>query len=172
MGHSYTSILFHCVFSTKERRPFIGPDLQSRLWPYLDGIARDNSMKALMVGGVEDHCHILVSLPSTLAIAKAIQLLKGGSSLWVRETFPPQSDFAWQEGYGAFSLGVSQVESSKSYIESQPEHHRKTTFKEEFLAFLKKHNLEYDERFIWGQEGGSFVPPGLPRVHCPGLSQD
>jgi len=150
MGHSFSSILFHCVFSTKERQPSIGADLRPRLWPFLGGIARENDMKALTVGGVEDHVHILLSLPSTLAIAKAIQLLKGGSSLWIHNTFPTQSGFAWQEGYGAFSLGISQVEDTKRYIESQAEHHRKTTFQEEFLAFLKKHNLEYDERYIWG----------------------
>jgi hypothetical protein len=85
-----------------------------------------------------------------MAIAKAIQLVKGGSSLWIHKTFPGQSGFAWQEGYGAFSLGISQIEATKSYIESQEEHHRKISFQEEFLAFLKKHNLDYDERYVWG----------------------
>jgi REP element-mobilizing transposase RayT len=107
-------------------------------------------MKALAVGGVDDHVHILLSLPATTAIAKAIQLLKAGSSLWIHGTFPAHRGFAWQEGYGAFSLGVSQVEQTKSYIEHQAEHHRKTTFQEEFLAFLKKHQMEYDERYVWG----------------------
>ncbi len=85
MGHSFTSSLFHCVFSTKERRPFITEGLRLRLWPYMGGIARDNHMKALSIGGVEDHVHILLSLPSTMAVAKAIQIIKGGSSLWVHE---------------------------------------------------------------------------------------
>jgi REP element-mobilizing transposase RayT len=107
-------------------------------------------MKALAVGGVEDHVHILLSLPSTISIAKAIQLLKVGSSLWVHETFPAQCGFAWQEGYGAFSLGVSQVERTKNYIESQAEHHRKASFQEEFLAFLKKHKMDYHDRYVWG----------------------
>jgi REP element-mobilizing transposase RayT len=150
MGHSFTSSLYHCAFSTKERRPCIGGDLRSRLWPYLGGIARENGMKALAIGGVEDHVHLLLSLTSTMAIAKAIQLVKGGSSLWIHKTFPGQSGFAWQEGYGAFSLGISQIEATKSYIESQEEHHRKISFQEEFLAFLKKHNLDYDERYVWG----------------------
>ncbi len=150
MGHSFTSSLYHCAFSTKERRPSINVELQSRLWPFLGGIARENRVKALAVGGVEDHVHILLSLPSTLSIAKAIQLLKAGSSLWVHETFPEQRGFAWQEGYGAFSLGISQVEGTKGYIESQAEHHRKKTFQEEFLEFLKKHNMDYDERYVWG----------------------
>jgi hypothetical protein len=85
LGHSFTSSLFHCVFSTKERRPFITEGLRLRLWPYMGGIARDNHMKALSIGGVEDHVHILLSLPSTMAVAKAIQIIKGGSSLWVHE---------------------------------------------------------------------------------------
>jgi REP element-mobilizing transposase RayT len=107
-------------------------------------------MKALAVGGVADHVHILLSLPSTMAIAKAIQLLKAGSSLWIHETFPEQRGFAWQEGYGAFSIGISQVKRTKSYIESQAEHHRKKTFQGEFRAFLNKHGIEYDERHVWG----------------------
>ena len=150
MGHSYTSSLYHCAFSTKERRPCITAELQSQLWPFLGGIARRNRMTARAVGGVEDHVHILPSLPSTISIAKAIQLLKVGSSLWVHETFPAQCGFAWQEGYGAFSLGVSQVERTKNHIESQAEHHRKASFQEEFLAFLKKHKMDYDDRYVWG----------------------
>ena len=149
MSHSFTSSLFHCTFSTKGRRPLILPDLQTRLWPFMGGIARENGMKALVIGGVEDHAHLLLSLPSTLAIAKAIQLIKGGSSKWVHDAMPEHRDFAWQEGYGAFSIGVAQVDGTIRYIQSQAEHNRKTTFKEEFLAFLKKHGMEYDERYIW-----------------------
>jgi REP element-mobilizing transposase RayT len=150
MGHSFTSSLYHCVFSTKERRRCITSELQTRLWPFLGGIGRENRIKALAVGGVEDHIHVLLSLPSTASIAKAIQLLKAGASLWVHETFPEHRGFAWQEGYGAFSLGISQVESTRAYIESQAEHHRKKTFQEEFLEFLKRHGMDYDERHVWG----------------------
>jgi putative transposase len=146
--HSFTSCHLHVVFSTKERRRLITLDLQQRLWPYLGGIARENKMKALCVGGVEDHVHILLSLPSTLAISKAVQLLKGNSSKWIHETFPAQHGFAWQEGYGAFSIGVSGMDDTIKYIQSQPEHHRIKTFKEEFVAFLKKHGLEYDETIL------------------------
>jgi REP element-mobilizing transposase RayT len=149
MPHSYVSALFHCVFSTKERRKIITPDLQDRLWPYLGGIARENGMKALAVGGVEDHVHLLLSIPSTLAIAKAMQLIKGGSSKWVHETFPAHRSFAWQEGYGAFSIGISQTDTTTTYIQAQPEHHRTKTFQEEFLAFLEKHGIEYDLRYLW-----------------------
>jgi REP element-mobilizing transposase RayT len=140
----------HCVWSTKGRRRLIKPDLRDRLWPYLGGIARENNMRALAIGGVEDHIHVLLSIPATTPIAKAIQLLKGGSSKWIHETFPLQRDFAWQEGYGAFSIGVSGVEDTIAYIQSQEEHHRTRRFEEEFVAFLKKHGIEYDERYIWG----------------------
>jgi putative transposase len=150
MAHSYTSSLFHCVFSTKERRRIITPDLQDRLWPYLGGIAREIGAKGLAAGGVEDHVHLLLSMPSTLAIAKVIQVVKGNSSKWIHDSFPEHRAFAWQAGYGAFSIGISQLEPTVQYIHTQKEHHRNKTFQEEFLAILKKHNIEYDPRFVWG----------------------
>jgi putative transposase len=146
---SYVSSYFHCVFSTKERRRLITPALQEQLWPFLGGIARQNHMKALVIGGVEDHVHSLLSLPATMPIAKAMQLVKGGSSKWIHETFPEQRLFAWQEKYGAFSVSVSQLDTVIHYIENQREHHRTKTFKEEFLELLKKHRIEYDERYLW-----------------------
>ena len=150
MGNmSYVSAYFHCVFSTKEPRPLITPELRDRLWPFLGGIARQNNMKAVEIGGVEDHIHMLLSLPATLAISRAMQLIKGGSSKWVHETFPGQWPFTWQEEYGAFSVSVSQLEKTIAYIRSQPEHHRKFTFQEEFLKLLQKHGVEYDARYLW-----------------------
>jgi REP element-mobilizing transposase RayT len=146
---SYVSSYFHCIFSTKERRPFITPPLRERLWPFLGGIARQNKMKAIEIGGVEDHVHILLSLPSTINIAKAMQLLKGGSSKWIHETFPEHWLFVWQEEYGAFSVSVSQLDKTIQYIQNQATHHRKMTFQEEFLALLKKHRIECDTRHLW-----------------------
>ena len=146
---SYVSSYFHCVFSTKERRPIITPELRERLWPFLGGIARQNNMKAIEIGGVEDHVHILISLPSTLPISKALQLIKGGSSKWVHETFPERRLFGWQQKYGAFSVSVSQLETITDYIQRQEEHHRKISFQDEFLALLKKHRIEFDERYLW-----------------------
>jgi REP element-mobilizing transposase RayT len=146
---SYISSNFHCVFSTKERRPFITPELQKRLWPFLGGIVRQNKMKAVEIGGVEDHVHILLSLPSTMAVSKALQLIKGGSSKWIHETFPEHRTFAWQDEYGAFSVSVSQLDKTIEYIRGQETHHRKMTFQDEFLALLKKHRIEYDERYLW-----------------------
>jgi putative transposase len=146
---SYVSSYFHCVFSTKERRRCITPRLRERLWPFLGGIARQNKMMAIEVGGVEDHVHILLSLPSTVAISKAVQLIKGGSSKWIHENFPDQREFAWQEEYGAFSVSVSLLDKTIDYIKNQEAHHKKMTFQEEFLMFLKKHRIEYDERYLW-----------------------
>jgi REP element-mobilizing transposase RayT len=146
---SYVSSYFHCVFSTKERRRLITPELRERIWSFLGGIARQNQMKAIEIGGVEDHVHVLLSLPSTIAISKALQLIKGGSSKWVHETFPEHRLFAWQVKYGAFSVSVSQLDTNVRYIQRQEEHHRKMTFQEEFIALLKKHRVEYDERYLW-----------------------
>ena len=147
--HSFVSCLMHCVFATKERRPLIKSDLQQRLWPYLGGIARENNVKAVSIGGHTDHIHLLLSLPATMPIAKAMQLIKGGSSKWVHDSFPDQRLFAWQSKYGAFSVSVSQVDRIIRYIDNQEAHHRKMTFQEEFIALLKKHRIEYDERYLW-----------------------
>jgi REP element-mobilizing transposase RayT len=146
---SYVSAYFHCVFSTKERHRFIGPNLRERLWPFMGGIARQNKMRAVEIGGVEDHVHILLALPATMTVSKAMQLIKGGASKWIHESFPDQSQFAWQEEYGAFSVSVSQLDKTIAYIRSQPEHHHQMTFQEEFLTMLKKHGVDYDERFLW-----------------------
>jgi len=144
--HSYVSCLMHVVFSTKDRRRVVTPAMQSKLWPYLGGIARNNKMKALQVGGIEDHVHILLSLPATLDVAKAVQLLKGNSSKWIHETFADERGFEWQKGYGAFSIGVSGVAETIAYIQNQAEHHRRVTFEEELAAILRKHGLEFQPR--------------------------
>ncbi len=150
MSHSYVNSLFHCVFSTKDRQKTISEDRQRRLWSYMGGIARENKMKAMALGGIEDHVHLLLSLPSTITIAKAMQLIKGGSSKWIHDEFPEHRSFAWQEGYGAFSIGISQVDETTRYILNQKKHHRAKTFQEEYLAFLDKHGLPYDPKYVWG----------------------
>ena len=124
-------------------------DLRERLWPYLGGIAKNNRMKCLAVGGIEDHVHMLLSLPSTLNVSKALQLIKGGSSKWVHDTISEHRDLGWQEGYGAFSIGISQVDDTVAYIDSQSEHRRHRTFQDEFLAFLDKHQIDYDPQYLW-----------------------
>ena len=149
MAHTYTSSLFHCVWSTKERHRLITAELQERLWPYLGGIAKQNRMKALAIGGVEDHVHVRLSLPTTISISKALQLLKGGSSKWVHDSFPAHGHFAWQEGYGAFSIGIAQTDDTVVYIDRQAEHHRQRSYQDEFLAFLQKHQIAYDPQHLW-----------------------
>lgn len=149
MAHAYCSSLFHCVFSTKERRKIIPEELQQRLWAYMGGIAREHDMKALAVGGMDDHVHILLSLPSTKAIANAMREIKAGSSHWMHMTCTMPA-FEWQEGYGAFSIGQTQIDSTIAYISRQKEHHRKRDFQTEFVAFLKKHHIDYDPRYVWG----------------------
>ena len=148
MSHTYVVLLVHCVFSTKNRRPLISEDMQPRLWSFIGGIARKNGFKALVVGGAADHLHVLLSLPATVPLAKAVQIVKGASSHWMNDTL--KKGFAWQEGYGAFTIGISQKLGTVAYIQSQAEHHRKRNFQEEFLAFLRKHNVEYDPRYVWG----------------------
>ena len=148
MSHTYISDLVHCVFSTKQRRNLISDDVRDDLWAFLGGVARKNGFKALIVGGTENHVHILLSLPATMSLAKAMQLVKGASSRWMNEK--GLGDFAWQEGYGAFTVGISQKEHTMAYIRSQAEHHRKRSFEEEFLGFLKKHGVEYDPQYVWG----------------------
>ncbi|HEY1802677.1 MAG TPA: IS200/IS605 family transposase [Terriglobales bacterium] len=148
MSHTYVSSLVHCVFSTKNRQKLITPEIQPRLWAFVGGIARKNEFKALIVGGTEDHAHILLSLSATMPLAKAMQLLKGASSHWMNEEYG--KGFAWQEGYGAFTVGISQQAGTVAYIKNQVEHHRRRDFQQEFLVFLKKHKIDYDPRFVWG----------------------
>ena len=146
--HSFASCLVHCVWGTKNREPYLTPDLRERLWPYLGGIARQNQMKTLAIGGANDHVHMLLSLPATLSIAKAMQLLKGNSSKWSRETFPKMHFFAWQEGYGAFSVGVSGVDRTVAYIRNQAEHHRTRSFRQEYAAMLKTHGFTFEDSLL------------------------
>jgi putative transposase len=150
MANTYTSLHYHIVFSTKNREPFIKKDMRERIWAFLGGIARENKMTALYIGGTEDHIHILLMAPPAMALSKMVQLLKGGSSKWIHETFPEMRGFAWQDGYGAFTVSKSHLPEIVRYIQGQEEHHRAKTFQEEYLAFLQKHGIEYDERYVWG----------------------
>jgi REP element-mobilizing transposase RayT len=150
MANSFVSAHVHVIFSTLRREPMVLPAFRGRLWAYMGGITREHKMKALAVGGTMDHCHLLLSLPSTLAIAKAVQLIKSGSTKWLHESVPGTAWFSWQEGYGAFTVSRSMVPEVVRYIESQEEHHRKRTFQDEYREFLDAHEMEYDERYVWG----------------------
>lgn len=131
------SVFIHVVFSTKNRRNIIRKDFRQPLWSYMGGIARENKVHAIMVGGMGDHIHLLLAFPSTIAIGRAVQLIKAGSSGWVREH--KYKLFEWQQGFAAFSVSLSNLEQVKDYIREQERHHRKMTFAEEWKAFLKKH---------------------------------
>ena len=147
MPQSLSAVYIHLVFSTKDRRPLLrDKPTRDALHAYLGGISKQLDCAPIQIGGVEDHVHILISIPSTLSVAKSVQLLKGNSSKWIHDTFKEHGDFEWQEGYGAFSIGISGVEDTTKYIQGQAEHHRKMTFKEEIEVFLKKHGMEYVER--------------------------
>lgn len=148
MAHTYISQLVHVVFSTKSRRDLIPENNLDEVWRYLAGIARKNGFKAIAIGGTQNHAHALLSLPETVPLSKAVQLMKGGSSKWIHEKFG--REFAWQEAYGAFTIGVSQIEATVAYINAQIAHHQKASFEAEFVSFLKKHGIEYDKRYVLG----------------------
>jgi REP element-mobilizing transposase RayT len=150
MANTYTSLYYHIIFSTKNRHPWINPQIEQRLWEYLGGIARQHKMSALQIGGAPDHIHSLILAPATLSPSQIAQRLKGDSSKWIHGTFSGFRKFAWQDGYGAFTVSKSQLPPSIQYIQNQKEHHRKRTFQEEFLALLQKHGIQYDERYLWG----------------------
>jgi len=148
MGNSYISCYVHYIFSTKNHQRWLDSTIREQLFPYLGGIARDRGFKLIKAGGVEDHIHLLVSLPSKMTIAQAIQYLKGGSSKWIHEKFPNMKDFSWQEGYGAFTIGISQKENTINYISKQADHHKKKTFREELVEILNLHGIEYEEKYL------------------------
>jgi putative transposase len=151
MGHTYTFQTLHCVFSTKERVKILRPEIREQLWPYMAGICDNHGYIAHEIGGVADHAHLLIGLPAKESLAKAMQTLKGGSSKWINETFFPRGPkFRWQEGYGAFSVGVSGIKRTVEYIRRQEEHHRRRSFESEFLGFLRRHGISYDERHVFG----------------------
>jgi putative transposase len=145
----HISLLVHFVWSTKNRVPSITDDLKPRLHAYLGGILANKNAVALCINGIADHVHVYASLPSTLTLADAVSTLKSNSSRWIHDTFPNAHDFAWQHSYGAFSVSLSEDAKVRNYILNQEQHHQQKTFQEEYLEFLKRHNLEYDERYVW-----------------------
>ena len=145
MSHTHASVLVHCVFSTKQRANLIH-DPQA-LWRYLTVVARDRKLTMLAAGGTANHVHLLMAIPPVLPLAKALQELKGNSSHWLREH---GHRFAWQEGYGAFSVSQAQKDAVAHYIDTQAEHHKKWSFEQEFMTLFQKSGLEYDPRFVFG----------------------
>jgi REP element-mobilizing transposase RayT len=136
--HTFVSIRVHYVFGAASREHAIKPDLQPRLWSYIAGIARNIGATVYAVGGTEDHVHVFIGVPSTMAIAKAVQTIKANSSRWIRETM---RGFAWQEGYAAFSVSISHTDATMAYIQNQSEHHKRRGYGEELAAMLRKHHM-------------------------------
>ena len=150
MANSYTQIHIQFVFAVKYRAALIGNDWKERLYQYITGIFQENKHKMLQINSMPDHIHIFAGMRPHQSISTLIQNVKTESSKWIKTQGFCSQPFAWQEGYGAFSIGVSQAPATIAYIEKQKEHHRRKSFQEEFLAFLEKHGLVYDPRYVWG----------------------
>jgi len=149
MPQSFGSLQVHLVFSTKGREPWIVPDIAQRLYDYIGGTLRGNKCTLLDAGGMPDHVHLLISMSREMSAADLARIVKSTSSKWIHDTFPNMAYFAWQAGYGAFSVSYSELGGVKRYIGNQAEHHRTMTFQDEFRLFLKKHDLEWDEKYVW-----------------------
>ena len=148
MPSTYTSLYYHIVYSTKERIPYIDHEWEKRLHAYLGGIVKEIGGIPDEINGAKDHVHLLVSLKPTHTISDVLCKIKGGSSEWVHDVIK-MKEFNWQEGYSAFTVSPSQLESVRKYIRNQAEHHKKMTFKEEYLALLKKSGIAYNEKYLW-----------------------
>jgi len=148
MSRTFTNLLTHLIFSTKDREPVIVPEIKSELFAYLGGLTRELKGKAYGINGTDDHIHLLISLPPSVSISEALRFIKANSSGWVHDKWP-QISFAWQLGYGAFSVSKTNAPEVLKYIGNQEYHHRKVTFKDEFVEFLRTHDVSYDDRYIW-----------------------
>lgn len=143
MARTYTKLIYHIVFSTKERIPLIAPEIRDRLYEYLGGVIRGEKGSLMEIGGMQDHVHILARFGAAIAVSEMLKRVKGSSSHWLsRET---GTWFAWQNGYGAFSVSESQVAAVRKYIQQQEEHHKRTSFEDELISLLRKHRIEFDE---------------------------
>jgi REP element-mobilizing transposase RayT len=149
MANSFTNLQYHLVFSTKHRKDIIQDRFRENIYSYLGGIIRAEKGKIITIGGTKNHVHILTRFAKSATVSNMLQQIKGSSSKWVNEqNFLPYR-FRWQSGYGAFTVSESMVDILSRYIENQEVHHKKMTFKEEFIKLLKKHGIEYDEKYLW-----------------------
>jgi REP element-mobilizing transposase RayT len=150
LAQTLVSLLVHLVFSTKNRVDFITPDIEPDLFAYFSGILNRHESRCLAVGGTANHVHLLVSMSKNIALSALVGELKKSSSKWIKTKGKEFRDFGWQDGYGAFSIGESNVAALKRYISQQKEHHRARTFESEILSLLEKYDVKYDERYLWG----------------------
>ena len=149
MAQTLVCLRVHVVFSTKDRRPMITPEVESELYAYIGGTANNLGSPCLAAGGTSNHVHLLISQSKTIALSSLMEEVKKSSSKWIKTKSPTLRTFGWQDGYGAFTIGQSQVEALQNYIAGQKERHKKLSFEQELVALLKKYNVQYDERYIW-----------------------
>lgn len=149
MSQSLTSLVFHIIFSTKERRNLLQQPMRSRIYEYIGGIVRTQQGTLIAIGGTKDHVHLLILMNKNLTIPASLKDIKSVSTKWIHNTFRDLQIFSWQGGYAAFSVSNHDISEIKAYIENQEEHHHKVTFQEELLSLLKDHGIEYDERYLW-----------------------
>ncbi len=149
MSQSLSNILLHIVFSTKNRENMIYPETEKELYPYIATICKSLDCQALEIGGTENHIHILSRLSRTVTVSRLVEKIKSGSSKWIKSKGDLFRTFFWQNGYGAFSIGFSNVPALKKYIVNQKEHHKHRTFEDELRDILKKYQIGYDERYLW-----------------------
>lgn len=149
MPQSLSRVIIHLIFSTKDREPWLDRETRPRMHAYLATVCRDLGAEAHRVGGVADHVHVITTLPRTLSQAEMIEKVKKTSSKWIKSLGPKYRGFYWQRGYGAFSVSPSQLDAVVAYVDDQQEHHRSRSFQEEYRDFLRKHGVEFDERYVW-----------------------
>lgn len=146
MAHSYHAHYVHIVFSTKHREPWLTKEIRGRLWKVMYGIMKNNGIDAIVIGGYEDHCHALLDLPTTISVSQAVKMLKGSSSKWLSDNYPELKLFKWQVGYSVFSVSTSLLKKVINYINNQEEHHKKVSYKDEYIAFMRVNNIPFDEK--------------------------
>ncbi|MBS1807816.1 MAG: IS200/IS605 family transposase [Acidobacteria bacterium] len=150
MANTYSALFYHLVFSTKNRANLIHPEIEERIWAYVGGIARAHKLTAIQIGGIENHLHGLIMAPPTIAPFEIAKALKVESSKWIHEQFSELANFAWQDGYGAFTVSKTNVPDVMRYIQNQRIHHQTEPFENEYVGFLKRAGVDYDERYLWG----------------------
>jgi REP element-mobilizing transposase RayT len=149
VSHTFTDLLVHVVFSTADRAPMLSDDIRADVHAYIGGILRELHAMPIAIGGISDHVHILMRLPAEMSVAECLRVVKTNASRWLKEKWPEHRRFAWQKGYGAFSVSESSRSAVIRYIQDQANHHRRISFRDEFVALLRKHGVEFEEQYLW-----------------------
>ena len=149
MAQSLSKVVLHIIFSTKDRESWLDSDVRPRMHAYLATVCRDLGAELMRVGGVADHVHIVTTLPRTLSQAQMIERIKKVSSKWIKTLDARYRGFFWQRGYGAFSVSPSQLNAVFQYVDAQQEHHHTRSFQEEYRELLRRHGIDFDERYVW-----------------------